>query len=276
MNYCKNLVLQSKYSQEFQSHYLPKFYDFIFFVFDNEFSFDCSCINRQISFFFYYRQLLLFKVTMDEDTIFPILSNGERIVGKYQNIACRQCVETTAIVTNFRLLIRWKHIIFCCFTRSYYSSIILDSINRIDETRHHRIWHFFFLLLELPSAIVATILGFVYEIVWLQVIGIIGIVVNILLFIVFCFWFKKKFVTVKGSFGSETMRFDRATAREFEGRLSEMIHQRRIQPSIQQGNWHGPPSGSPLVMAPTYFVESDRLSRKAANNYLYEPPIDYY
>jgi hypothetical protein len=135
---------------------------------------------------------------MDRDTIFPVLSNGERIMGKYRNTACRQCVETIAIVTNFRLLIRWKQTICCCFSRSYYSSIVLDSIDRIDETRYNRNWHIFSFISGLLLGLIGTILGFVLGIDWLKAVGIVGIIGTVAPFVVLFFCFKKKFITVTG------------------------------------------------------------------------------
>jgi hypothetical protein len=225
---------------------------------------------------FHYKQLFLFRVSMDKDTIFPVVSYGERIMGKYRNTACRQCVETIAIVTNFRLLIRWKHMICCCYTRSYYSSILLDSIDRIDETRPNRNWYIFFFVSGLLLGLIATILGFTIDLDWLKAIGIVAIVSTVVSFIVFFFCFKKKFITLTGTFGSETMRFEKTTARELEGQLSEMIHQRRIQCFLQQGNWHEPQPGPSLPIASTYFVETDRKQKKAAKIYAYDPSTYHY
>jgi hypothetical protein len=226
---------------------------------------------------FYYRQRLLFTASMDDDTIFPALSNGERIMGKYRDTACRQCVVTIAIVTNFRLLIRWKQRICFCFSRSYYSSILLDSIDRIDETRSNRDRQILGFITGLLSGLVATILGFALKVDWLKWIGIALIISIAIPFLIVFFCFKKKFITVKGSFGTETMRFERKTARQLEAQLSEMIHQRRVNGSSQQGNWHGPPPStlsSPI--APVYFVEPEMRQMKKPNKYVYDPSTEYF
>ena len=70
---------------------------------------------------------------MDTDTIFPILTNDERIVGKYRNNSRRKGIEFIAILTNQRLLTRSKQTICCRYHRSSYSAILLESIHRIVE-----------------------------------------------------------------------------------------------------------------------------------------------
>ncbi|CAF1199488.1 unnamed protein product [Adineta steineri] len=72
---------------------------------------------------------------MDNDTVFPALSGGEIIVGKYRGTDHSRMTKAVVILTNFRLLIRWQRTICGCFTRSSYSSIRLNSIDRIDDMR---------------------------------------------------------------------------------------------------------------------------------------------
>jgi hypothetical protein len=73
------------------------------------------------------------------------------------------------------------------------------------------------------------------------------------------------------------MRFEKGTARELEGQLSEMIHQRRIQSYSQQGNWHEPPSqGQLLTIAPMYLVDTETKRTNAANKYAYDSSVDRY
>jgi hypothetical protein len=214
---------------------------------------------------------------MDDDTIFPTLSNGERIMGKYRDTACRQCVVTIAIVTNFRLLIRWKHRICFCFSRSYYSSILLDSIYRIDETRSNRDRQILGFITGLFLALFATILGFSLKVDWLKWIGIAFIISIAIPFLIVFFCFKKKFITVKGSFGTETMRFEKKIARQLEAQLSEMIHQRRINGSAQQSNFHGsPPSTLSLPIAPVYFVEPEMKQMKTPDNYVHYRSTEHF
>jgi hypothetical protein len=215
---------------------------------------------------------------MDNDTIFPVLSNGERIMGKYRNTAsCRQCVETIVILTNFRLLIRWKHRICCCYARSYYSSILLDSIDRIDETHNNRNWHIFSFIIGLHLGLIAIILGIVLEIVGLIVSGIVVIISTMIPFVLLCFCLKRKFITLIGSFGSETMRFDKVTARELEAQLSEMIHQRRIRSFVQQDPWYGPPSSGPsLPIVPMTYIDNETTQNRTAKKYIYDSKMEHF
>jgi len=214
---------------------------------------------------------------MDKDTIFPVLSNGERIMGKYRNTACRQCVETIVILTNFRLLIRWKHRICFCYARSYYSSILLDSIDRIDETHNNRNWHIFSFIMGLPLGLVAIILGIVLEISGLIVSGIVVIISTMIPFVLLCFCLKRKFITLIGPFGSETMRFDKVTVRELEAQLSEMIHQRRIRSFVQQDPWYGPSSSGPsLPIAPMSYIDNETTQNRTAKKYIYYSTMEHF
>ncbi|CAF1423495.1 unnamed protein product, partial [Adineta ricciae] len=165
---------------------------------------------------------------MDNDTRFPALSGGEVIVGKYRGRERSQLNKAIVIVTNFRLLIRWKATICGCVNRSSYSSIILDSIDRIDETRLDEKLTFLSITVLLVG-IISCIYGFIYETQWLRPLGITFIVFGMVL--VVCLWSlsKRKCITLRGTFGLKRVMFKTVIAREFAGQLSEMIHQRRIQ-----------------------------------------------
>ncbi len=126
-------------------------------------------------------------------------------------------------------------------------------------------------------ALVATVLGFTLPVDWLKWIGIALIISIGIPFLIVFFCFKKKFITVKGSFGTETMRFEKKTARQLEAQLSEMIHQRRIYGSVQQSSWYGlPPSTLPPPIAPVYFVEPELRQMKTPNKYVYYPSTEQF
>ncbi|CAF0941557.1 unnamed protein product [Adineta steineri] len=71
---------------------------------------------------------------------------------------------------------------------------------------------------------------------------------------------------IVGSFGSETIVFKKTIAREFEGQLSKMIHQRSIQCFIEQSEHDGSRS-LPESSAPRHII---RTAMKTGNTYGYE------
>ncbi|CAF0911098.1 unnamed protein product [Adineta steineri] len=202
---------------------------------------------------------------MDNDTIFPDLSADERIVGKYMGAERSQVKKVIVILTNFRILIRWKEMICCCFARSSYSSIRLNSIDRIDDTRSNENLTIFFICMLL-GGIPSIICGFIFKLTWLIPVGIIITIVGVLIFISAWFCKKKQYITLKGSFGSETIIFEKTIAREFEGQLSKMIHQRSIQYFIEQSEHDGSRS-LPESSAPRHII---RTAMKIGNTYGYE------
>ncbi|CAF0828208.1 unnamed protein product [Adineta ricciae] len=171
---------------------------------------------------------------MDNDTIFPALSESEMIMGKYRGADRSQMKRAIAILTNFRLLIRWKGMTCGCFTHSSYSSIMIDSIDRIDDARLQETAGIFVMIFLLLGGIGLIIGGFVYKATQLFSMGIGGIIIGVLILIVFCCGNKYKYITFKGPFGSETIVFEKSTANEFEIRLSKMVHQRRMHRFIEQ------------------------------------------
>jgi hypothetical protein len=170
-------------------------------------------------------------------------------------------------VEAYDMLLLYSFVLLVDFTRFHWSHRW--------NTPQSELVHLFFVS-GLLLGLIATILGFTIDLDWLKAIGIVAIVSTVVSFIVFFFCFKKKFITLTGTFGSETMRFEKTTARELEGQLSEMIHQRRIQCFLQQGNWHEPQPGPSLPIASTYFVETDRKQKKAAKIYAYDPSTYHY
>jgi hypothetical protein len=172
---------------------------------------------------------------MDIDTIFPNLSHGEEILGKYQHSECWKVVETTSILTNFRLLIRWTETFFCCCHRSHYSAITLNSIFRIDETRPSRYWLIISLIL-FTAGIAMTIVGAIGKNYAIMSVGIVGIIFTVLCLVWYFLLLQYKFVTLKGSFGSQTLKFEKSIAREFESRLSEMVHIIQMKRTNEQIN----------------------------------------
>ncbi|UJR29690.1 hypothetical protein I4U23_017238 [Adineta vaga] len=203
---------------------------------------------------------------MDTDTIFSALSGGETIVGKYRGSDRSNMMKAIIVLTNYRLLIRWKGTTCLCFTRSSYSSIILDSIDRIDDMRPNEEFGII-MILVLLAGIASTTCGFLVEQPWLRPGGIIVIIFALL--VLLCLWFgnKKKYITLKGSFGSETMIFEKTIANEFEQQLSEMIHQRRIQ-SFKQTEYNGSDLSSAAPMPSRHMIDTEM---KITKNFAYSP-----
>lgn len=169
---------------------------------------------------------------MDSDTIFPALTFGEQIIGKYRWSTCSGKTETISIITNLRLLVRWRQSFFCCFHQSTYSAIALSSITRVDEARPARnlfIASGFLLVLGIILIAIATSPAN-----FLGIIGIICIVSCIIPFIVHLILSRRKYITLKGNFGSIMLTFSKQDAREFEARISEMIYRVQLKPSEQQ------------------------------------------
>lgn len=195
---------------------------------------------------------------MDEDTIFTALSDGERIVHKFQSDTSCNDGKSVAIVTTHRLLTRTKQRTCCCLHRSSYSAIALESIYRIDDDSARRRWFlcaivWIFWILVAAAGIVASIL-------WLlsksstRTIGIIVMVVSpipllltILLTCIRICCCKTKTVGLHGTFGSMTMVFSKEAARLFESILSEQIS--KIKLRLQQ----------PQLSAPYYLPDQTQV-----------------
>lgn len=210
---------------------------------------------------------------MNQDTIFPALSGGERIVGKYEDTDDDKSVTTSATITNLRLLIRQKQTTYCCCDRSNYSSIMLDSVDRIDETYLHQDWEIITYILLVLSGLGLIIYRFVFERDWLIFFGIALTIFSAGQLGVSCFYNKKKSIELKGSFGSETMIFKQAAARKFQEELSEMVYRARMQHSIRQSNFHESrlPLQLPIPIPSAPFMEPETIPLKAEKTFVYDP-----
>ncbi|CAF1022999.1 unnamed protein product [Didymodactylos carnosus] len=168
----------------------------------------------------------------DEDTIYPYLP-GEICVGKYRYSACCSPLELILILTNLRVLIRWKQRIFFCSSRSTYQQIFIDKITLMNEfpqrnRRRDMIYLMCSIILATAGVIVSALALSDYKalqaiIITVSLLPIIG---QISLLVILC-CFKVKFVQFTGDFGSVNFVFDKNSARELESRLPELIYQAR-------------------------------------------------
>ncbi|CAF0855545.1 unnamed protein product [Adineta steineri] len=208
---------------------------------------------------------------MDADTIFSNLPYGENVVGKYEYSECFNSVKTTCILTNLRLLIRWKETFLCCCHQSHYSAIRLKSISRIDETRPSR---YNFII-----GVILFIIGLISSIFWKNIpihildyaVLVVGILIQVgaLIRLIWLFLLLRyKFITLKGNFGSETLKFLKSSAREFESKLSEMIFIMQTQHTNEQNNKQE--LFSPT--APTFTVDNELQYYSKENKYRYVVP----
>jgi hypothetical protein len=203
---------------------------------------------------------------MHDDTIFPALPYGENILGKYTYSECNSNLQTIIILTNTRLLIRRKHTICCCSTRSSYTSIALDSIDRVDEEPANTSTQFSLTMLTIFFiSIVAFISGIQFEIIILIIVAAFGVVLSILALVLRYFLDNKHLIVLYGTFGSETIKLDQSLARDLEGKLLEMCYQTKLFFSNQEAMQSGQPTASaqPFYGAQTnpsvpYVVGSDK------------------
>jgi len=185
---------------------------------------------------------------MDEDTIFPALSGGELILGKYVHSECRMNLQTIVILTNYRLLIRRKYTIVGCIPRSSYTSINLDTIDRVDEEPANSSIRFVFTMLTMISiSIILLAFDIQLKIIVLNIITPIVIVLSIVTLIWRYLTDKHYLLVVCGSFGSETFKLNRELSRDLEGKLIEMSFQTRLYFSHSN---NGKPSQQTLPSAP--------------------------
>jgi len=190
---------------------------------------------------------------MDTDTIFPALSCGEQILEKYRHSECCNSVETIVTLTNVRLLIRWKETVWCIFHQSLYSSIELNSIYRIDESRP-TIRLFYFWLVMILGSFITMISGFSSR---STSAGIVGLILFFgTLFYAFLYYLnlRNRYVSLSGTFGKQTLKFETGIARQLVARLSEMMHQTKTQYLNQATNLSGSPSsyGIPVQSQTAY------------------------
>lgn len=163
---------------------------------------------------------------MDPDTIFPPFYMGEQIINKYEDVACSTSTRTIIILTNARLLVRWRNRFCGCFHQSTYSAIALGSIYRVDELRMNR-RTFLVVCCMLILGLILTIAGFASSNTIGIAIGVIGIfflVFSCPTFVISCVRTKKKVIKLTGTFGTVSLRLEKSLARPFEAQLSEMIY----------------------------------------------------
>jgi hypothetical protein len=84
---------------------------------------------------------------MNDDTIFLTMSLGEEVIGKYRDSTFGGQLEVIIVLTNFRILIRWKFTSCAFFFHSLYSSI-----------RHHYSMYRINEILSNPSLLLISIL----------------------------------------------------------------------------------------------------------------------
>ena len=161
---------------------------------------------------------------MDPDTIFPALSSGEEVVDKYRHSECCNSVETIIILTHVRLLIRWKETICCLFHQSLYSAIELNSIHRINESRPS-IYMFYVWLVATITSFITMIVGFSSGVIGLGVTALLFLCAALLYVLIYYLNLRYRYISLVGDFGSQTLKLERGLARQFEARLSEMMHQ---------------------------------------------------
>jgi hypothetical protein len=190
---------------------------------------------------------------MDTDTIFPALSCGEQIIDKYRHDECCNSVETIVILTNVRLLICWKETIWCIFHQYLYSSIELNSILRIDEFRPTIRLLYFWFLMTLGSFI-TMISGFSSKSPSAGIVGLLLFCGVLLYAFLYYLNLKNRYVSLSGTFGKQTLKFEMGIARQLEARLSEMMHQTKTQQLNQATNLSGSPSsyGIPVQSQTAY------------------------
>ena len=167
---------------------------------------------------------------MDSDTIFPGLSFGEQLVQKYEDATLFGRLSVVILLTNYRLLVRWQVISCGFFSPSYHSSINLYSIQKIDHSPTS------------PNAILVLPLFIIFSISWLMIFvgellsvsatlfiifGVLLILLSIIVFVLLFVVQKRYFIQLRGTFGIAILKLTENTARELEGRLNEMIYQRK-------------------------------------------------
>jgi hypothetical protein len=177
---------------------------------------------------------------MDEDTIFPNLYYGEKIHSKYRHSEYHNSIETIAIVTDARLLIRWKKTFCCCCHQSEYSAIPLNGISRIDEWRISQ-RNLGYAILMTFLLLVLSIIGFALRV---NALGITCIILSFffLLLVIISFFFgrKNRIIVFYGTFGVVPLRFTKDQARELAAKISDMIYQNQIRPFDRNGSLPAP------------------------------------
>ncbi|UJR12760.1 hypothetical protein I4U23_016934 [Adineta vaga] len=216
---------------------------------------------------------------MDEDTIFINLLIDEQILGKFRHSECCNSIQTICILTNHRLLIRWKQTLCCCFHQSFYSSISLKSIDRIDETSPNR-YYFICSLIILIISIISIILGSIYSRVndfiakytgyGILIAGIpllnISLIIAIWLFSIL----RKKYVTIHHTSNKVNLKFKKSVARDLEMKLSEAIYMTKLENNNQISSITQPIMknyNSPPIMKYSAFNQSSYIYEETSQGF---------
>jgi hypothetical protein len=166
---------------------------------------------------------------MDGDTIFPALPDGERIIDKYEYSDCCSCLRVITILTNLRLLICRRYTTCVCCTRSSYTSIGLDSIERVDEepanARYRYVFGLIFLLLSGITLLANGALLIYYPLI---IAGVIPIVLFVIIVILLFIFEKNVLITLTGTFGRDSLKLSKSRARQLEGQLIEMCFKTQL------------------------------------------------
>lgn len=130
---------------------------------------------------------------------------------------------------------------FCCSNRSWYTSIALDSIERVDEEPANASLNFVMsMLTAFFLSIVLLSLGIELRLTILDIIAAVGLVLPIVALVWRYFMEKNYLIRLYGTFGSEVLKLPPLAARELEGKLIEMSYQ---TPSSSSNQGSTPPYG---------------------------------
>jgi len=189
------------------------------------------------SFIFFSLTVSKTLVLMNYDTVFHILSNGERIIRRFTNHSLSRCTKTATILTTDRLLIRSKRTVCCYYHESSYTAVALESIDKINESHAHThtslciiVWIFGFLVF-IAGILVSIFLSVNHTI---KIIGITLAVMSFVLMTIIIFTstfccFREKMIRLTGSFGRVNLVMEKNQARLFERNLSEQIYQAKMR-----------------------------------------------
>jgi hypothetical protein len=210
---------------------------------------------------------------MDDDIIFPAVSIGEEILSKYRDSTFCGQLQVIITLTNLRLLIRWRFNTCIFFSRSYYSSINLHSIHRVDEISSNPSY---LLLFTLLIFFISGCEYFLFGIInggspAMIIIGLLLIIGSITVGVLVFFIYKRKYIHLKGTFGAIVLKLSIESARELEARLSELIYHRKMKRTLQQIKWQLQShfSSSVLPSTPVYYNENEKRFSKIPTEYVF-------
>jgi hypothetical protein len=195
---------------------------------------------------------------MNTDTMFPMLTKSEKVIGKYRHHSWGKGIEFIAILTDQRLHTRSKQTVCCCYHHLSYTAISLESIHRIDEHRtpsntplYSVLW-IFWLLLAIAGILISVFIAKddTIKIIGITVSSIPLVIICITIFTYLCCSVHRKSIELNGTFGSLKIVFEKQEARLFEAHLSEQIFQGKLR--LQQT------SVSPTSL-PTYYLRNETV-----------------